>query len=177
MYDQPMPSIQADAAHALRTLAEITSDPRYSKIAETLLAAAPRMVGSAADANLGSLGLALEEQADGGATVAIVGRPDDPRTQSLVGMALGTFRPGKVILRIDLSKSKHAALPATVRAMYEAVADRKEPVAFVCAGTACSKPSTTTDELHTALSDFQVSEIARSLAIPSGSAEAATNSP
>ena len=135
------------------------------------------MVGSTADASLGSLGLALEEQADGGATVAIVGHPDDPRTQSLVGMALVTFRPGKVIMRIDPSKAKHAAMPAAVRAMYEAASDRKEPVAFVCAGTACSKPSTTTDELHTALTDFQVSEIARSLAIPGGSTEAATNSP
>jgi uncharacterized protein len=177
MYDQPMPSIQAEAAHALRTLAEITSDPHYAKIAETLLAPAPHMVGSAADVTLGSLGLALEEQADGGASVAIVGNPDDPRTQSLVSMALNTFRPGKVIIRIDPSKAKHAAMPAAVRAMYEAAADRKEPVAFVCAGTACSKPSTTTDELRTALSDFRVSEIARSLAIPSGSAEAATNSP
>jgi uncharacterized protein YyaL (SSP411 family) len=135
------------------------------------------MVGSAADATLGSLGLALEERADGGATVAIVGTPDDPRTQSLVAMALNTFRPGKVIIRIDPSKAKHAVMPPAVRAMYQAAADRKEPLAFVCAGTACSKPSTTTDELHTVLSDFQVDEIGRSLAIPSGSTEAATNSP
>jgi uncharacterized protein YyaL (SSP411 family) len=135
------------------------------------------MVGSTADATLGSLGLALEERADGGATVAIVGTSDDPGTQSLVAMALSTFRPGKVILRIDPSKAKHAAMPAAVRAMYEAAADRNEPLAFVCAGTACSKPSTTTDELRTALSDFQVDEIGRSLAIPAGSTEAATNSP
>ena len=177
MYDQPMPSIQAEAAHGLRTLAEITSDPRYAKIAETLLAPAPHMVGSAADATLGSLGLALEERADGGATVAIVGTPDDSRTQSLVAMALSTFRPGKVILRIDPSRAKHAAMPAAVRAMYEAAAERNEPLAFVCAGTACSKPSTTSKELRTALSDFQVNEIGRSLAIPAGSTEAATNSP
>src|SRR5215471_16405349 len=124
MHDQPMPSIQAEAAHGLRSLAEITSDPRYAKIAETLLAPAPHMVGSAADATLGSLGLALEERADGGATVAIVGTSDDPRTQSLVAMALSTFRPGKVILRIDPSKINHAAMPAAVRAMYEAAADR-----------------------------------------------------
>jgi uncharacterized protein len=177
MYDQPMPSIQAEAAHALRTLAEITSDPRYGKIAEALLAPAPHMVGSTAGASLGSLGLALEERADGGATVTIVGTSDDPRTQSLVAMALLTFRPGKVIIRIDPSKAKHVAMPAAVRAMYEAAADRKEPVAFVCAGTACSKPSTTTDQLRTVLSDFQVNEIGRSLAIPTGSTEAATNSP
>lgn len=177
MYDQPMPSIQAEAAHALRTLAKITSDSRYSKVAEGLLAPAPHMVGSAADATLGSLGLALEERADGGATVAIVGISDDPRTQSLVAMALNTFRPGKVIIRIDPSQARHAAMPAAVRAMYEAAADRKEPLAFVCAGTACSKPSATTDELRTVLGDFQVDEIGRSLAVPSGSNQAATNSP
>jgi uncharacterized protein len=177
MYDQPMPSIQAEAARALRTLTEITSDSRYAKIAETLLAPAPHMVGSAADATLGTLGLALEERADGGATVAIVGISDDPRTQSLVAMALSTFRPGKVVLRIDPSKAKHAPMPPAVRAMYEAAADRNQPLAFVCAGTACSKPSTTTNELRTALSDFQVDEIGRSLAIPAGSTEAATISP
>jgi uncharacterized protein YyaL (SSP411 family) len=177
MYDQPMPSIQAEAVHGLRTLAEITSDPRYAKLAETLLAPAPHMVGSVADATLGSLGLALEERADGGATVAIVGTSDDSRTQSLVAMALSTFRPGKVILRIDPSRAKHAAMPPAVRAMYEAAADRNAPLAFVCAGTACSKPSTTSKELRTALSDFQVNEIGRSLAIPAGSTEAATNFP
>jgi len=177
MHDQPMPSIQAEAAHGLRSLAEITSDSRYAKIADTLLGPAPHMVGSAADATLGSLGLALEERADGGATVAIVGTSDDPRTQSLVAMALSTFRPGKVILRIDPSKAKHAAMPPTMRAMYEAAAHSDQPLAFVCAGTACSKPSTTTNQLRIALSDFQVNEIGRSLAIPSGSTEAATISP
>jgi len=177
MYDQPMPSVQASAAQALRTLGEITSESRYLKIADTLISSAPRIVGTAADPTLGTLGLALEEHADGGATVAIVGSPDDPRTQPLVQMALSTYRPGKVVIRVNPAKAKNAAIPESVRAMYQAAADHDEPMAFVCAGTACSKPSTTTDELRRALSQFQVGEIAQSLAVPSPAAQAATNSP
>ena len=177
MYDQPMPSVQASAAQALRTLGEITSDSRYLKIADALLSSAPRLVGSSGDPTLGTLGLALEEHADGGATVAIVGSPGDSRTQSLVQMALSTYRPGQVVIRVDPAKAKSAAMPESVRAMYEAARDRDDPMAFVCAGTACSKPSTTTEELRRALSQFQVREIAASLAVPSPSAQAATNSP
>jgi uncharacterized protein YyaL (SSP411 family) len=177
MYDQPMPSLQASAAQAMRTLGEITSDSRYLKLADALLAPAPRMVGSATDASLGTLGLALEEQTDGGATVTIIGRPSDPRTESLAEMALSTFRPGKVVIRIDPTKAKNAAMPPVVRAMYEAAVDRNEPLAFVCAGTACSKPSTTTAQLHTTLGQFQVGEIAQSLAVASGSTPPVTNSP
>ena len=177
LYDQPMPSVQASAAQSLRTLGEITSDSHYLKIADALLSSAPQLAGSTADPTLGTLGLALEERADGGATVAIVGSPGDSRTQSLVQMALSTYRPGKVVIRIDPAKAKSAALPESMRAMYDAAADHKEPLAFVCAGTACSKPSTTTNELRRALSQFQVSEIAQSLAVPPPPAQAATNSP
>jgi len=72
---------------------------------------------------------------------------------------------------------KNVGKTVAMRAMYEAAAHSDQPLAFVCAGTACSKPSTTTNQLRIALSDFQVNEIGRSLAIPSGSTEAATISP
>ncbi|MGO9454717.1 MAG: thioredoxin domain-containing protein [Candidatus Binataceae bacterium] len=175
MYDQPMPSVQAEAAHAMRTLGEITSDQHYLKLADALLAPAPRMVGSAADYTLGTLGLALEERADGGATVAIVGKPADPRTQSLAETALSAYRPGKVVIRIDPSQTR--TMPATARAMYEAAADRNTPLAFVCAGTACSKPSSTTEQLRITLDKFQVEDLAQSIALPAVTAHAPTTSP
>ena len=177
MYDQPMPSVQASAAQALQALGEITSDSRYLKIADALLASAPRLVGSTADPTLGTLGLALEEHADGGATVAVVGSPSDSRTQSLVQIALSTYRPGKVVIRIDPAKANSTAMPESIRAMYDAASDHHEPLAFVCAGTACSKPSTTTEQLRRVLNQFQVGEIAQSLAVPSPSTQAATTSP
>ncbi len=178
MYDQPMPSVQAEAAQAMRTLAEITSDQRFLKIADSLLAPAPGLVGSAADSTLGTLGLALEERADGGATVVVVGSSNDPATSSLVETALGTFRPGKVVITIDTAHAKKASMPPSVRAMYEAASDRNTALAFVCAGTACSKPATTTDQLSRNLEQFQVTEIAESLALPAATRESAsTTSP
>ncbi len=164
MYDQPMPSVQAVAARAMRTLGEITSEQSFLKIADALLAPAPGMVGAVADSTLGTLGLALEERADGGATVTIVGRAGDPMTQSMVETALGAFRPGKVVVRVDPSQ-KRTAIPSTIRAMYEA-AGHNAPLAFVCAGTACSKPASTTQQLRESLEEFRVAEISHTLALP-----------
>ena len=177
MFDQPMPSIQADGSHAMRALGEMTSDARYLKIADALLAPAPRLIGADGDATLGTLGLALEEHADGGATVAIVGNPKEAATLSLIETALRTYRPGRVIVRIDPSKAKTAAMPPAIRAMYETATDHNAPLAFVCAGSACSRPSTTAEQLRRALSNFQIDEIARSLVISSGPVPAATTSP
>jgi uncharacterized protein YyaL (SSP411 family) len=175
VYDQPMPSVQAAAASAMRTLAEITSDRSYLRAAESLLAAAARVAPPVAGPSMGTLGLALEEASDGGATVAIVGNPKDPRTQSLAATALATYRPGKTVVYIDPSKSRGAPIPEAAKAMYEAAADRKAPLAFVCAAKACSKPLERSDELRRVLDDFQVTELAQSLALPSS--ESATTSP
>jgi uncharacterized protein YyaL (SSP411 family) len=177
MFDQPMPSAQAAAARAMRVLGEITSDHRYLKAADTLLAPVPRLIGSGDDSGLGTLGLALEERADGGATVTIVGDSKDPRTLTLTETALGTFRPGKVVIRLDPSQAKGAAMPPLARAMYEAASDHQEPLAFVCAGTACSRPVTTDAQLSKVLGDFQVAEIARTQALPATAKESATTSP
>ncbi len=175
MYDQPMPSVQAAAARAMRALGELTSDASFVKLSDALLSAAPGMAGSAADSTLGTLGLALEERADGGATVTIVGRTGDPMTQSMAETALGTFRPGKVVVRVDPSQ-KRTTMSPTVRAMYEAAAGHNAPLAFVCAGTACSKPASTTQQLREALEEFQVAEISRRLALPVGPEPPATTS-
>jgi uncharacterized protein YyaL (SSP411 family) len=174
IYDLPLPSVQASAARAMRSLGELAFDGRYTKIADALLAPALATAGSGAGASLGTLGLALEEHADGGATVAIVGNPRDPRTQSLAETALSAYRPGKVVMRIDPSRAKRGAMPESARAMYAAAADRNSPLAFVCAGSACSRPSTTTEQLRRAIGEFQVSEIARSQSIEPAAREAST---
>jgi len=64
LFDHPMPSIQATAAIALRTLSALTADQRYDNDAKTLLAAAPDRVSADAGTTIGTLGLALEQRAD-----------------------------------------------------------------------------------------------------------------
>ncbi|MGC1679576.1 MAG: thioredoxin domain-containing protein [Candidatus Binataceae bacterium] len=140
MYDTPMPSVQGQAAIVMRTLGEITSDARYEKRAEELVAPAAALAGGGADSTLGTVGLALETGADGGATIAIVGAAGDAKTVALLKTAFAAYRPGKVVLRVDPARAKPGAMPMAAQAMYAAAASHDTPLAFVCAGTACARP-------------------------------------
>ncbi len=154
-YDDPTPAIQAVAAEAFQTLASLTSDQNYAAKSEQLLRPATTRIGSFAGPNNGALGLALEERANGEATVAVAGAADDSRTQELWRSALATYRPGKVVLLLT-SADKNARLPEAMKSMYEAASHRDAPLAFVCAGTACATPSATADTLAKTIRDFAV---------------------
>ncbi len=155
-YDDPTPAIQAAAAQAFQTLASLTSDQSYAAKVEEILRPATTRIGSFAGPNNGALGLALEERANGEAVVAIAGSGDDPRTAGLWRIALATYRPGKVVIRI-ISGNKNAQLPEAMKAMYEAAIHREAPLAFVCAGTACATPSGTPDALSKTIREFRAS--------------------
>jgi hypothetical protein len=47
-------------------------------------------------------------------------------------------------------------IPEAIKAMYEAAAHGDAPLAFVCAGTACARPSASADALATTIRDFGV---------------------
>ena len=161
----------------MRVLGELTSEDRSLKIPDSLCSPPRRLVGSAADSMLETCGFALNERATGEATTAIVGNPKDARVQAMPHAALSTFRPGKVIIRIDPAQAKQGAMPPPIRAMYEAAADRNSPLAFVCAGSACSRPSTTADEVRATLEQFLVADLSRTIALPASGREPATSSP
>ena len=156
MYDTPMPSVQAQAAMVMRTLGEITSDARYQKQAEELLAPAAALAGGAADSTLGTVGLALEAEADGGATIAIVGAPNDAKTTALLAAASAAYRPAKIVIRVDPARAKSGALPMAAQAMYAAAASHDTALAFVCAGTACARPVSDAGALSHLISTFMI---------------------
>ena len=100
-FDMPTPSVQATMAIAMAKLALITGDDSYSKTASELMANAPAMAGSMLSNSVATVGLALEYRANGGATVAIVGPHGEARAAALWRMALASYRPGKVVMRIE----------------------------------------------------------------------------
>src|SRR5262249_24893468 len=179
IYDQPMPALQAQAALAMRALARITSNDRYDKFANDLIAPLPAIAGSVAGSMLGTVGLALEDRADEGAAVIIAVKSDDRRADAMFQAAIGVYRPGKTLSRISSNAADSPNIRPEVRAMVEAVADRGAPLAFVCAGKACSTPAATPEQLREALEHFKVAELAKSLAVPlpPSAASLATTSP
>jgi len=165
MYDAPMPSVQGQAAIMMYQLGAITSDPRYRKRAEGLLAPAAVLAGGAMDSALGTIGLALQWQSDGAATIAIVGGRDDPATRALLTAAFAAYRPAKIVLRVDPAQAsgKPGAMPSAAQAMYAAAADRKTALAFVCAGTACARPVADPRALAHVIATFMTGDAVRGL--------------
>ena len=109
------------------------------------------------------LGLALEERADGETVVAIAGV--DKNSQSavaLIRIALSTYRPGKVVVRLGTAAGAASApIPEAMKAMYETAAHRDAPLAFVCAATACARPSASADAAAISRSADRESPLAR----------------
>jgi uncharacterized protein len=165
MYDSPMPSLQGQAAIVMRTLGEITSDVRYQKQAEAILAPAAALAGGGADSSLGTIGLALEGEADGAATIAIVGAPGDAKTAALLAVAFAAYRPAKIVVRVDPSRAKSGALPTAAQAMYAAAASHDTPLAFVCAGTACARPVSDPHALAHLVATFMIGGASRGLGL------------
>jgi uncharacterized protein YyaL (SSP411 family) len=154
--DMPTPSVQATAAIAMQKLALLTGDDSYSNSASDLLASAPIFAGSMLSTSAATVGLALENRPNGDAVVAIAGPDGDARAMALWRMALASYRPGKVVMRIG-SNGSASAMPAAMRAMYEASLSKGASLAFVCAGTACATPLTTPMKLAAVIRTFGVS--------------------
>ena len=154
-FDMPTPSVQATMAIATAKLALLTGDDSYSKIASELMASAPAMAGSMLSTVVATTGLALEYSANGGATVAIVGPHGEARAAALWRMALASYRPAKIVMRIE-SGGGAASMPSAARAMFDSSAAKGIPLAFVCAGTACATPVGTPAKLAQVIRRFGV---------------------
>ncbi len=155
LFDMPTPSVQATMAIAMEKLALITGDDSYSTAAAELMASAPAMAGAMLSNSVATVGLELEYRANGGATVAIAGPHGEARATALWRMALASYRPGKIVMRIESGRGA-AAMPAAARAMFESSAAKGVALAFVCAGTACATPVGTPAKLAQVIRRFGV---------------------
>ncbi|HEY6393973.1 MAG TPA: thioredoxin domain-containing protein [Candidatus Binataceae bacterium] len=156
LYDQPVPSVQADAAITIYALAAISGEQRFAKEANDLLHSGAALAGSAAGSTTGTLGLALEEQHQGAAVIAIVGNAGDRRASKLSEVALDTYRPGKIVMYLNPDRSQPAGGPALRQAMSAAASHRNGPLAFLCAGAACANPTGDPARLRDLIRDFGI---------------------
>jgi uncharacterized protein YyaL (SSP411 family) len=156
LFDQPTPAPQAVAAVGFYQLASITGNKLYGEYADDLMRVAPKLAIARSAPMLGSIGLALEDREAGETVIAVVGDPRDDRTRILLESARETYRPGKVVLSYDASRTRADALPEAARAMFDATRDRNTPLAFVCAAAACANPVATPDALAGLIRTFGV---------------------
>jgi len=151
-----MPSVQATAAIAMAKLNVITGDRDYAKAANDLIAGASTAGAAAMVGSVGTLGLALEYRAQPDAVIAIAGAASDERSGALWKTALATYRPGKVVTRIEPERARAATVPAAAQAMFAASKGRNSPLAFVCAGTACAPPTDNSAKLADLIKTFEI---------------------
>ncbi|MGH7863915.1 MAG: thioredoxin domain-containing protein [Candidatus Binataceae bacterium] len=156
LFDQPTPSPQAVVAMSLYQLSAITGARVYGEQADELMRVASKLVAARSAPMLGATALALEQHDNGGVVIAVVGDPRDERTQVLLRVARKSYRPAKIVLSYDSSRTRAGALPEAARAMFNATRDRSAPLAFVCAGTACANPVASPDRLAGLIRSFGV---------------------
>jgi uncharacterized protein YyaL (SSP411 family) len=155
-YDMPMPSVQATMSIATAKLGLLTGDDSYAKVSDELLADAS-MAKSMMSSAVATLGLALENRKYGDAVVAVAGSQTDPRAAALLKTALASYRPAKIVTRIESNHGVATGLPPAAQAMVAASAGEASPLAFVCAGTACATPVRSPEKLANVIRQFGVS--------------------
>ncbi len=155
-FDDPTPAVQAEAAGVFADLAGLTSDPAYAAKAEQLLKPAAGSLAGFGGSSNGTLGLQLELRVNGRAVVAITGAAGKSRS-ALMREAMRAYRPGKLVMLLGNASE---SAPEVMRAMIEAAKNRNAPLAFVCAGSACAKPTSDSKALAAAIRDFGVNRAA-----------------
>jgi uncharacterized protein YyaL (SSP411 family) len=148
--DAPAPSGNGVAALLAARLAEHTGDGEWRTRRDQILHA---VAGSLAGLSLYAATLlrAVDWALHPAAHVVIVGRAGDPPADALMLAARRTYRPRKVLTRLDPAADA-ARLPAPLRAML----DGKAPRAYLCAGQACAAPTASPEELALTMGTFAV---------------------
>jgi uncharacterized protein len=146
--DAPAPSGNGVAALVAARLAEHTGEPVWRERLERLLdAVAGGLTGLALYA--ATLLRAADWRLHPATHVVVVGEADDAGARALLAAARRTYRPRKVITRLDPG-ARGASLPAPLRGML----DRSAPRAYVCTGTACAAPTDDPLGLAAAIATF-----------------------
>ncbi|MDQ7843095.1 MAG: thioredoxin domain-containing protein [Armatimonadota bacterium] len=151
LQDSPTPSPNGVGALVLLRLSRLLGLDGYRSLAARLLAAfVPGLAPHAVYAS--TLFIALDHLLYEPAHIAIVGAPDDPRTQALHGAALRAWRPGRLISHHRADGEEDVPVPEAARAM---LGHARVPTAFVCAGAFCAPPVTTPQALVETLAAFR----------------------
>lgn len=143
--DSPTASPNGVAAVVLTKLAHLTGNEEYrtrrDEVVRSFAGEAARMGGLFG----GTYFLAAEVFLRDPAEVVIAGRRDSPETRRLHEVAARAYSPGKTVLVAD---GTDAFVPAPVAPMLASAQAKEGPVAFVCQGNTCSRPTKDPDQVQ-----------------------------
>jgi len=152
-YDTPVVSGNAVAAQVLNRLYYLTQEPRFRDFARVTIetfAGRTRETGTL----MAALGSAAEEYLEYPATAVVIGKAGDPGAAALHRAALASFRPGKIVMRVEPDRVERGQLPAVVRPVVDHIAPDRWPLALVCSATSCSLPTASATEVATLVRTF-----------------------
>ena len=136
--DSPTPGANSVAVIALVRMHAFTGDDRYHSIAQKTLEAFAR-IAPQYGLFAATYGLAATLFANHPIQVVITGKADDPTAQILEAAAHRVFRFGKSVLRVTPGIQLTALAGALKETLPHLPADK--PLALVCSGNACLRPT------------------------------------
>ncbi|MFW5709133.1 MAG: thioredoxin domain-containing protein [Chloroflexota bacterium] len=143
LQDNAVPSGNNMAAKQLIRMTALTGDTRYDEAARRslrLLSEALRQYPQAFGEALNAVDLMV----NGVAEIAIVGDPDDERTQKLFEVTTETYRPNLVVALVESDVEGEAIVPLL---NYRTQRD-SSPTVYVCRNFACRMPVTTPEAMR-----------------------------
>jgi uncharacterized protein len=153
IHDTPASSGNAVAAQVLNRLYYLTQETRFRDFARVTI---ETFAGRARDEGtfMAALGIAAGEYLEYPTTAVVIGRAGDSVAASLHRAALTTFRPGKIVIRVEPDRVDRQQLPAAVRPVLDGLAPSRWPLAFVCSATACSLPTASPTDVTNLVKNF-----------------------
>ena len=151
--DTPATSGNAVAVQVLNRLYYLTQETRFRDFARRTIetfAGRARTEGTI----VAALGVATDEYLEYPTTVVVIGRAADPAAASLHKAALTTFRPGKIVVRVEPDRIDRQQLPASARPVVDSIAPDRWPLAFVCSATMCALPTNSPTEVMALVKNF-----------------------
>ena len=148
LFDNPTPSGNSLAAEALFQLSLYTGDAGTRQDADGVLRLAGRLLESYPQA-VGHLLAVAASSRIGAKEVAVIGAPEDPRTQQLLEVVWARFLPG-CALAVDPGDGSAAA---EIELLTGRVPHAGPPVAYVCRDFVCRAPTSEPVELARLLAE------------------------
>jgi uncharacterized protein YyaL (SSP411 family) len=144
LYDNAVPSGNSAAADVLQRLALLTGEAAWERAGLSAIRLVRDALGRA-PTGFGHALCALDRYLGPSREVAIVGAPDDPRTDALVDEVVRARYLPNVVLAVGAPGDAEAA--ATVPLLRDRPQLDGTPTAYVCERFACRTPVTTPEEL------------------------------
>jgi uncharacterized protein len=151
--DTPATSGNAVAVQVLNRLYYLTQETRFRDFARRAIetfAGRARTEGTI----VAALGVATDEYLEYPTTAVVIGRAADPAAASLHKAAFTTFRPGKIVVRVEPDRIDRQQLPASARPVVDSIAPDRWPLAFVCSATACALPTNSPSDVTSLVRNF-----------------------